>query len=412
MNNNTTKTMIFIFAVLLCFSAVGSCFALYTLNAEPISITITAAVPERELQGITANYTGGDIFVGQSYDPNELSVDANYTTGEPETLESSQYTVEITSGTNTAAGTVTYTVTYQDQTDTFTITVLAVELQSISATYNGNIEVGGTFDSSKLSITGIYNNGDVANNMSSNQFTISTIDTSTPGAKTLTITYNSNESITTTVNITVKYYYFLVGSFNSWTAGDNNYGLSINPSNTNERMITGVSISAGTLFKIIHKPDEGTDTWINTVDTGVTALHTFDGDGNIKLTTAGTYDFYCKLSNTGNSIYFAGIKTITIKYNDSWVGADGALLYVWAWNSTTDVGKWYSNKQAISYNNGNTISVAVECNMLIVARVDPSKTSYITIGDTSWGNNANSAIWNKSNNISIPTNNTITATLS
>ena len=124
MNNNTTKTLILFFAVLLCFSAVGSCFALYTLNAEPLSITITAAVPERELQSITASYTGGDIFVGQSYDPNELSVDANYTTGEPETLESSQYTVEITSGTNTAAGTVTYTVTYQGQTDTFTITVL------------------------------------------------------------------------------------------------------------------------------------------------------------------------------------------------------------------------------------------------------------------------------------------------
>ncbi len=45
MNNNANKTLIFVFALLLCLSAVGSCFALYTIDATPITITLTATPP-------------------------------------------------------------------------------------------------------------------------------------------------------------------------------------------------------------------------------------------------------------------------------------------------------------------------------------------------------------------------------
>ncbi|MBQ2710601.1 MAG: bacterial Ig-like domain-containing protein [Clostridia bacterium] len=77
MNNNTTKTLIFIFAVLLCFSAVGSCFALYTLNAEPISITITAKLPAT-LTSISA------------------SLPQDYTIEATEQLDTSQFTITAT----------------------------------------------------------------------------------------------------------------------------------------------------------------------------------------------------------------------------------------------------------------------------------------------------------------------------
>ena len=77
MNNNTTKTLIFIFAVLLCFSAVGSCFALYTLNAEPISITITAKLPAT-LTSISASL------------PQEYTINAT------EELDTSQFTITAT----------------------------------------------------------------------------------------------------------------------------------------------------------------------------------------------------------------------------------------------------------------------------------------------------------------------------
>ena len=435
MNNNTTKTLILIFAVLLCFSAVGSCFALYTLNAEPLSITITAAVPERELQSITANYTGGDIFVGQSYDPNKLSVDANYTTGEPETLESSQYTVEITSGTNTAAGTVTYTVTYQGQTDTFTITVLAVELVSITATYTGNkLEVGSNMPENALTVTAYFSNESSAVLDESDYQLTWNNQSTTPGDSSVSYTY---EGITKTATFTPTFYYryYVLGDFNNWTATET-YGLKVNPSNSNERMLTGVPGYSGAGLKIV---DALTSQYIyygtkynKTGSQGATS----SSDDNIYLSYTDLYDFYfdtSKLSESNNSIYIArqnttftytltthtfknssgttlltgnhnsdhsstgcctvcGKKILYFKPNSSW-NSGGARFAAYFFNNTAGTNTWAS----MTDSNGDGIFEVIIPDgtwiNVIFCRMNGS------VSTNNWDNK-----WNQTGDLTLPTN--------
>lgn len=80
-------------------------------------------------------------------------------------------------------------------------TKLEPTLQSISATYNGSdLEIGWTLDPTDVTVTAYYS--DSSNKQVSN-FTLSTLDSSTAGTKTVTVSYTEN-SVTKTDEISVK----------------------------------------------------------------------------------------------------------------------------------------------------------------------------------------------------------------
>ncbi len=144
MNNNATKTLIFVFALLLCLSAVGSCFALYSIDATPITITLTAAggtvtpdpEPEKTLDSITASYDG-TIYLGETYEINKLTVTAHYSNDTSETLTQDLYenNIVLSNGTTDTPGTVEYTVTYLTQSTTFNVTVIGQALPYLVGNY-------------------------------------------------------------------------------------------------------------------------------------------------------------------------------------------------------------------------------------------------------------------------------------
>ena len=72
-----------------------------------------------------------------------------------------------------------------------------VTLSSISAVYNGSVKVGETVNKADFTVTATYSDSTTA---TVTDFTISTVDTTTAGSKTVTITY---EGKTCTVTITV-----------------------------------------------------------------------------------------------------------------------------------------------------------------------------------------------------------------
>ncbi|MCH5152019.1 MAG: MBL fold metallo-hydrolase [Clostridiales bacterium] len=79
-------------------------------------------------------------------------------------------------------------------------TKIEVTLVSISATYNGsNLEVGWAVHESQFTVTANYSDG---SSKTVTDFTISTVDTSTVGQKTVTVSYEEN-NVTKTTEVTV-----------------------------------------------------------------------------------------------------------------------------------------------------------------------------------------------------------------
>jgi hypothetical protein len=159
--------------------------------------TVTAVV----LTGITAQYATATIYTSTPSDnlKQYLTVKAAYNDGNEKTLTANEYEL---SGTLTA-GTSTITVSYTDdgvtKTDTFTLTVTAVVIASITANYTGgDVEINSDIDDLKdaLTVTAHYNDGST---QPASDYTLSG-DVTAIGQKTITVTY---EGKTTTFIVTV-----------------------------------------------------------------------------------------------------------------------------------------------------------------------------------------------------------------
>ena len=158
-----------------------------------------AFYPPAELTSISAVYTqSGSVFPDTPLDDlkDDLVVTAHYSDSTTEAVPSADYTL---SGTLTA-GTSTITVTYEDKTTTFNVTVSEpAVLSSITAVYtqSGVVYPTDSLDSLKpdLVVTAHYSDSSTA--------TVTTYTLSgslTVGTSTITVTYSGK---TTTFNVTV-----------------------------------------------------------------------------------------------------------------------------------------------------------------------------------------------------------------
>ncbi len=136
---------------------------------------------------------------GESFDAAGLALTAAYSDGSTQTILSGFVCTPIEL---TTAGTQTITVTYEDKTTTFGVTVVPVTLMSIAVktmptktTYNA----GESFDAAGLTLTAAYSDG--STRTVSSGFTCAPTALSTIGAQTIAVTY---EGRTTTLAVQVN----------------------------------------------------------------------------------------------------------------------------------------------------------------------------------------------------------------
>ena len=163
------------------------------------TVTFTVTVEAKTLTGISITKKPDKLtyLEGESFDKAGMVVTASYNNGTSETVTDYQV-----SGYNSTPGTKTITVSYQGKTASFTVTVAPKSLCSIAITQKPTkltyIE-GEQLNLSGLVVTASYDNG------TSGTVTGYQVSgyTSTPGTKTITITYGG-KSATFTVTVQAK----------------------------------------------------------------------------------------------------------------------------------------------------------------------------------------------------------------
>lgn len=128
-----------------------------TVTFEGKTAVVSVPVGTVSLTGITAEYVGtGTIYVGDNLTKNMFRVTANYNDGSSNVV--SDYT--FTPVTMVNAGEQVVTFTYQGKEATATVTVVALSVTSISASWiGGTIFKGTAFTKSMFTVTAEYNNG-------------------------------------------------------------------------------------------------------------------------------------------------------------------------------------------------------------------------------------------------------------
>lgn len=179
-----------------------------TITFEGKTATVSVPVGTVSLTGITAEYVGtGTIYVGDNLTKNMFKVTAKYNDGSSNVV--SDYT--FTPITMLNAGEQVVTFTYQEKEATATVTVVALSVTRIIATWiGGTIFKGTAFTKSMFTVTAEYNNG-TSKAVSDYTFTPATAN-STPTTL-VTIEYEGkstgvsvNVSVATASNLVVNSY--------------------------------------------------------------------------------------------------------------------------------------------------------------------------------------------------------------
>lgn len=128
-----------------------------TITYEGKTAVVSVPVGTVSLTGITAEYVGtGTIYVGDNLTKNMFRVTANYNDGSSTVV--SDYT--FTPVTMLNAGEQVVTFTYQGKETTATVTVVALSVTRITASWiGGTIFKGTAFTKSMFTVTAEYNNG-------------------------------------------------------------------------------------------------------------------------------------------------------------------------------------------------------------------------------------------------------------
>ena len=195
---------------------------------------------------------------------------------------------------------------------------------------------------------------------------------------------------------------YLAGSFNEWNATDSNYKMELNPNKANEYMITGVTLTAGTTFKVVYDGN-----WKGCSDVSFSSesngLYEDAGgnDHNIRIISDGVYDIY--YNNSEVKIHIS--KTSGDDDDDDDTG-DCKTLYL------EPTGNWnHSGARFAAYFYGGGLGeqwvdmVSSSCNGLWkVAVPNPSYTNVIFVrmnGATSENNWNDGTKWNQTGDLSI-----------
>lgn len=244
-------------------------------------------VDEKTLSSIsvTAKPTKLSYLEGDNFSKTGMVVTAYYNNDTSAVI--TDYSI---SGYSSTPGTKTITVTYNGKSDTFTVTVLAKSLSSIAVTTKPSkltYTEGEAFDKSGMVVTAYYNNtSGVVTDYSISGYT------STPGTKTITVTYGGK---TATFTVTVKSGVPLSITSSKFTVSGNKIS-KISAGTTVSALLNG--ISEGAYCKVYSgnsvvssSSNVGTGMVVkimdgNTIKASYTVIVTGDtnGDGNITVT--------------------------------------------------------------------------------------------------------------------------------
>ncbi len=143
------------------------------------------------------------VTIGSTYDLSTITVTASYSNNTTKQITASSLTISAID--TSVAGEATITVTFEDMTDSVTITVLGIKSVTIDqSSVNGgkvNVLVGTNFDLSKVKAIITYTDDSKTTVSAADGLTVGTIDTFTEGKQTLKVSYKGVEgSLSVTVS--------------------------------------------------------------------------------------------------------------------------------------------------------------------------------------------------------------------
>nr|MCR5483987.1 bacterial Ig-like domain-containing protein [Clostridiales bacterium] len=249
-----------------CVNSAGKIVSSLTYFTGPCTLFAKWTRVALESITVTSNPTKIAYYTGDTLDTTGLRIRADYNDGSYEALTEG-FTCSPTL--LTTAGTQAITVTYQDKTATFNVTVTAVALIGISVKTEPTkttYYVGETLDTSGLTLTATYNNG-VTQTITSG-FNCTPTALNEAGEKTISVTY---DGMSTSFNVTV-----------------------------NQVVLLGITVKT---------PPTKTSYFVgDTLNTAGLSLSAAYNNGNVETITSG---FACSPTALNES----GTKTITVSYS-------------------------------------------------------------------------------------------------
>ena len=270
-------------------------------------------------------------------------------------------------------------------------------------------QVGEELDTTGLIITVFYDN-ETQENLSTG-FNVTGFDSSTPvESQTITVTYQGHYA---TFNVKIieaeAVTYYLVGTFNEWTAGDENALTKIDD---NHYQISDVVLVADDELKVLSSNDE----WFSNASEG--EGYTLN-NGNVKVNSGGTYviDFYVNSEYNNHIVLTKGSQpvesykvTFEIDFSSpmSWESAvydysiyivlddDSELLGSWDDCRGNITGEGATKTFEADVPEGRSIVLVIvyfyqgsDCKQSndIDCDIDATGTFIVTLGITSWSNN-------------------------
>ena len=217
-----------------------------------------------------------DYYIGQDPDFTTLQVEATYSNGATSVLKADEYT--FTAIDTSAAGEKTFTVTYTANTgltDSVQITVAPISsITVIGGSVNNKLNVGESLDTSKIQVAVEYENGK-GEVVEAYNLTVGTVDTTTYGKKSLSITYKG---------ITIEYPVEVVGMVS----------LTVNKGSYSETVKFGGEFDTSGITALVEFSD-GTHKSLTAADLKL---------GNISVATLGDQDLTVSYENaeTGEKV--------------------------------------------------------------------------------------------------------------
>ena len=278
------------------------------------------------------------------YDVYDIAYDLGDTTQPAQSAE----VTAVVSDTVGQTGSVTLTCgAFQLTIDNLTVEKV---FDSIKAVYEGGeIEINGKLDAGKVLVYAIFSDG--TTEPITEGYTLSSVDTSAAGEKTVTVTVTYGEDnpktatfTVTVVEVTANTYYFynadgwakvyaytwsenyvevtptagdyvlmgtILGEEGAWTVEKSVKLFFDAEGGKNEYVFKGLNLTAGMQFKVAYINADGNPVYFNLNPNNVgkdyidadSALYQLVGNNNIEITSDGVYDFYFDTNN--DKLYFA-----------------------------------------------------------------------------------------------------------
>ncbi|MDD8048393.1 MAG: bacterial Ig-like domain-containing protein [Thomasclavelia sp.] len=304
-----------------------------TYKGKTTTLNVTVKAVTLDSIAVSTSPTKTSYIEGQDLDLTGGKITATYNNSTTKEINLADATV--TGYDKTKTGAQTLTVTYEGKTTTFNVNVASKQVTSIAMNSNPNkVEyvVDSTFDVTGAKIDVNYDNGtkevvNVTNDM------ISSVDTSTLGSKTVTVTYQGK---TTTFNVNVV-----------------------------DKTLTSISVST--------KPTK------TTYKEGTTALDVTGGELKLTYDNGTTQTISMTAAMCNADLNKVGSQNVTVTYNGKTtsypitVEAKALTSIAWSQNPTTTTCKEgtdykFSGKVELTYDNGTK------------EIVDVTSTNFETVG--------------------------------